>query len=75
MNDQLQKTPALFDLVALLHDRDDAGLLRGQVGTVVEVLDGTAVLVEFSDDRGNGHAIVPCRKADILVLRNVPEPV
>jgi len=42
-------TPRLLDVVALLSDVPTHGLVRGQVGTVVEPLDG-ACEVEFSDD-------------------------
>ncbi|WP_017740123.1 DUF4926 domain-containing protein [Scytonema hofmannii] len=43
----------LFDIVALTIDLPDDNLLRGQVGTVVEVLaGGTAFEVEFSDRGG-----------------------
>jgi len=39
---------ALFDVVALTHDRPENGLLRGQGGTVVEVhANGEAFEVEF----------------------------
>jgi hypothetical protein len=64
---------SLLDVVALLADRPADRLVRGQVGTVVEQLDGGAVLVEFCDDRGRAYAIVPCRRAEILVLRYVPQ--
>ena len=33
-------TPQLLDVVALLSDLPAHGLLRGQIGTVVELLDG-----------------------------------
>lgn len=45
---------ALLSAVALLCDLPQHGLVRGQVGTVVENLDESTALVEFSDD--NGHA-------------------
>jgi hypothetical protein len=31
------------------------------------------LLVEFSDDEGRAYAIVPCPRADLLVLHYVPE--
>ena len=37
----------LLDAVALLSDQDELGLVQGQVGTVVELLDDDFVLVEF----------------------------
>ena len=48
-------TPHLLDVVALLTEVPAHGLLRGQVGTVVELLDG-AYEVEFSDDEGKTYA-------------------
>jgi Domain of unknown function (DUF4926) len=44
--------------VVLLRDMPEYGLVRGQVGAVVEALDQTTVLVEFSDD-GRAYEIVP----------------
>ncbi len=65
--------PALLNVVALLADIPDKGLLRGQVGTVIEELDDATALVEFSDDEGRAYAIVPCLQSELLVLRTVPE--
>lgn len=70
--DQTAK-PSVLDVVALLADLPVAGLPRGQVGTVVESLDDKTLLVEFSDDDGRAYAIVPCSRADLLVLHYVPE--
>ena len=53
------KDPALLDVVALLADMPEKGLLRGQVGTVVELIDDATALVEFSDEDGRAYAIVP----------------
>ena len=64
---------SLLDVVALLTDLPDRGLARGQVGTVVEQLDGGTLLVEFSDDHGRANAVAPFREVDVLVLRYVPE--
>jgi hypothetical protein len=64
--------PAVLDVVALLAERPNEGLSRGQVGTVVEALDQNTVLVEFSDDQGRGYAIAPCPRADLLILHYVP---
>lgn len=66
-------TPSLLDVVALLTDRPDHGLARGQVGTVVEQLDGGTWLVEFSNDLGVPYAVMGCPEADLLVLHYVPE--
>ena len=65
--------PVLLDAVALLSDLPSEGLARGQVGTVVEALDSTAVLVEFSDAQGRAYAIVPCPRSELLVLHQAPQ--
>ena len=51
----MQREPVLLDGVALLVDVPEHKLLRGQVGTVVELLEG-ALEVEFSDDSGRTYA-------------------
>jgi hypothetical protein len=66
-------TPSVLDVVALLTDLPTQRLARGQVGTVVEQLDETTLLVEFSDDQGSAYAITPCTRADLLILHYVPE--
>jgi hypothetical protein len=58
--------------VALFRDLPEHGLVRGQVGAVVEPLDEAAALVEFSDEKGQAYAIVPCRRDALLVLRTAP---
>ena len=50
--------PSLLHAVALLTDLPEQRLARGQVGTIVEELDETTLLVEFSDDEGRVYAIV-----------------
>jgi len=47
-----------FDVVAILEDRAGVGLLRGQVGTVVETLAPGVFEVEFSDNDGRTYASV-----------------
>jgi hypothetical protein len=66
-------SPKLLDVVALLADRAADGLARGQVGTVVDLLDKTTALVEFSDDEGRAYAIVPCALAELIVLHYEPQ--
>ncbi len=68
-----QKAPTLLDVVALLCDLPDQDLVRGQVGTVVDTLNDTTALVEFSDEEGRAFAIAPCPRTDLLVLHYVPQ--
>jgi hypothetical protein len=46
----------VLDVVALLLNMPEHGLVRGQVGTVVERLDDDVFEVEFSDDEGRTYA-------------------
>ena len=64
--------PRLLDVVALLKDFRDHGLVRGQVATVVEELVDDRVLLEFSDDEGKAYATAACPRSDLLVLHYVP---
>jgi hypothetical protein len=64
---------SLLNVVALLADVPSAELARGQVGTVVETLDESTPLVEFSDDEGRPYAIAPCPRSGLLVLRYEPQ--
>jgi hypothetical protein len=64
---------SLLEVVALLTDIPAQQLARGQVGTIVEQLDNETLLVEFSDDQGRAYAVAPCPRADLLVLRYIPE--
>ena len=73
MTEEPAKRPAVLDVVALLADLPAEGLARGQVGTVVESLDRSTVLVEFTDDQGRAYAIAPCPRSELLVLHYVPQ--
>ncbi len=66
------KGGALFALVALLRDLPERGLVRGQVGAIVQELDDATALVEFSDDQGRAYAIAPCPRDALLPLRTEP---
>ncbi|HET7849778.1 MAG TPA: DUF4926 domain-containing protein [Pseudolabrys sp.] len=65
----------LLKTVARLRDMPEIRLARGQVGAVVELLDEKTALVEFSNDDGRAYAVVPCPRADLLVLHSAPEAV
>lgn len=64
---------SVLDVVALLADSPTDGLARGQVGTVVELLDDATALVEFSGDDGRAYALASCARTELLVLHYVPE--
>jgi hypothetical protein len=65
--------PLLLAAVALLTDLPERRLARGQVGTIVEQLDDSTSLVEFSDEQGRAYAVVSCPRTELLVLHYVPE--
>ena len=62
----------LLDVVALTEDVSYHGLLRGQVGTVVESLGSGAFEVEFVDNDGRTYATLPLRASQLLVLHYQP---
>ena len=64
-----------FDVVALLEDVPDKGLLRGQVGTMVETLALEVFEVEFCDNDGKTYASVPLPGKSILVLHYEPAQI
>jgi hypothetical protein len=68
-NRNMSEEPALLDVVALLTNYPSEGLVRGQVGTIVELLEGENVLVEFSDDSGRAYRIAALARTDLLPLR------
>jgi hypothetical protein len=62
----------LLSVVALMRDLPEAGLARGQVGTIVEVLGPEVFEVEFSDDSGRTYASLALRSDDLLRLHHEP---
>jgi len=58
-----------LSVVALPEDLPAHGLVRGQVGTVVEQLASGVYEVEFSDDDGRSFASIGVPTAQLLVLR------
>jgi hypothetical protein len=66
-------TVLLLDVVALIADLPDKGMLRGQVGTVVETLAPGVFEVEFSDDQGRTYAQLAVPANQLLVLHYQPQ--
>ena len=62
----------LLDVVAILRDKSDHGLVAGQVGTVVEKFSDEAFEVEFSDDDGRTYASVALRAEELISLHYGP---
>jgi hypothetical protein len=63
----------LLDVVALIEDVPAKHLLRGQVGTVVEVLAPEVYEVEFCDDEGRTYTTTALSASQLLVLRYRPQ--
>ncbi len=62
----------LHSVVALVEDLPEQGLVRGQVGTVVETWEPDVYEVEFSDDNGRTYAMVALKAEQLLRLHHEP---
>ena len=50
-------------------------LRRGQIGTVVMLLDNGRFQVEFSDSDARAYPMLRLRGSQLMVLREQPEPI
>jgi len=62
----------MLSVVTLLEDVPEKGLLRGQVGTVVESLGPRVYEVEFSGDSGQTYASLALRSDQLMRLHHEP---
>ena len=62
----------IHSAVALLEDLPEDGLVRGQVGTVVENWASGVYEVEFSDDNGRPYAMVALKAEQLMRLHHEP---
>jgi hypothetical protein len=62
----------MLSVVALLQDLPGQGLVRGQVGTIVEDLAPGVYEVEFCDDEGRTYAMASLKAAQLLRLHHEP---
>jgi hypothetical protein len=62
----------IHSVVALLEDLPEEGLVRGQVGTVVESWAAGVYEVEFADDNGKTYAMVALKAAQLIRLHHEP---
>ena len=62
----------LLSVVALLEEVPQKGLVRGQVGTVVESPAPGVHEVEFSDDTGQTYASLALRSDQLMRLHHEP---
>ena len=61
-----------YDVVAVTSDVPEAGLARGQVGTIVHVHSPQAFEVEFVDDEGRTYALCTLAASQLLLLHYTP---
>lgn len=64
------ETIKLLDVVALLKEKPEQKLLRGQIGTVVERYNDTDYEVEFSDNNGKTISIMTLSTDEVMLLHN-----
>ena len=57
-----------FQTVALLEDLPIEGLIRGQVGAVVEILDAETYEVEFVDAAGRTYGLATLKNSQVVPL-------
>ena len=62
----------MHSVVALLQDLPEDGLVRGQVGTVVETWAPDVYEVEFCDDNGKTYAMVALNAEQLMRLHHEP---
>lgn len=63
----------LLDVVALIRDLPKLGLVRGDVGAVVEVLEPEVFEVEFAGADGKTYAQAALPAGDLLLLHFHPK--
>ena len=62
----------MLSVVALLEDLPEQGLVRGQVGTVVESWAPGVYEIEFCDDNGRTYAMVSLKAEQLMRLHHEP---
>jgi hypothetical protein len=62
----------LLDVVALLQDLPELGLIRGQVGTIFEMYEPDVFEVEFIDSNGHTYALETLSVAVLMILYHQP---
>lgn len=62
----------MLSVVALLEDLPEEGLVRGQVGTVVESWAPGVYEVEFADDNGKTYAMLALQAGQLMRLHHEP---
>jgi hypothetical protein len=65
----------LLSTVALIEDIPSRNLLRGEVGTVVELLAPDVYEVEFCNEEGETYAEFALRVDQLILLHNQGKPL
>ncbi|MDP2362395.1 MAG: DUF4926 domain-containing protein [Ignavibacteria bacterium] len=68
----MEKIFKLLDVVALSADLPKEGLLKGQVGTIVEILSDSVFEVEFSNNEGKTYSLLPLKSSQLIQLHFNP---
>ena len=68
----MDRHPQVLDVVTLTEDLPNRVLVRGQVGTIVEILGVDIFEVEFSDDQGRTYASLAVPARQLMVLHHRP---
>ena len=68
----MSATISMLDVVAVTSDVLDRGLVRGQVGTVVDMLAPGVYEIEFANDAGETYAEFALREDQLIVLHYEP---
>ena len=64
----------LLDVVALTKDFPEKKLLKGQVGTIVEIYEPNVFEVEFVDLQGKTYALETLNAEQVMKLHHQPVP-
>lgn len=62
----------LLDVVAILKDASNEGVVLGQVGTVVEILAPNVYEVEFANKSGETISMMALKEKELLLLHFEP---
>jgi hypothetical protein len=62
----------VLSVVAVLRDLPEQRLVRGQVGTIVELVAPGTFLVEFCDEEGRTYALATLRTEELIRLHHRP---
>ncbi len=68
----MRKIFKLLDVVALSVNLPKKGLLKGQVGTIVEILSDDYFEVEFSNNEGKTYSLLPLKSSQLIQLHFNP---